>query len=77
MGRSIEREAGSFPEEDVVADTGQHAPGTSVMRADDREALRYAKDLLENPGLAAKLTGLIGMPLEKAMAMLPLSLIHI
>lgn len=42
-----------------------------TMSAEDREALRYAKDLLENPGLAARLTGIIGMPVEKAMALLP------
>lgn len=41
------------------------------MTPEDREALRHAKRLLENPGLAAKLTNLIGMPLEKAMTMLP------
>ncbi len=42
-----------------------------TLSAQDREALRYAKVLLENPGLAAKITGLIGMPVEKAIAMLP------
>ena len=38
---------------------------------DDQEALRYAKALLENPGLAAKITGLIGMPIEMALQRLP------
>ena len=38
---------------------------------EDQEALRYAKALLENPGLAAKITGLIGMPIEKALQLLP------
>jgi len=38
---------------------------------EDLEALRYAKALLENPGLAAKITGLIGMPIEKALTLLP------
>ena len=38
---------------------------------EDQEALRYAKALLENPGLAAKITGLIGMPIEKALKLLP------
>jgi hypothetical protein len=33
--------------------------------------LRYAKTLLETPGLAAKITGLIGAPIEKGMALLP------
>lgn len=37
----------------------------------DREALRYAKELLENPGLVAKITNLIGVPLEKGFALLP------
>ena len=38
---------------------------------EDREALRCAKALLENPSLAAKITGLIGMPIEKALNLLP------
>src|SRR6267143_2316258 len=38
---------------------------------EDQEALQYAKALLENPGLAAKITGLIGMPIEKALKLLP------
>jgi len=38
---------------------------------EDQEALRYAKALLENPGLAAKITGLIGMLIEKALKLLP------
>jgi|CXWL01.1.fsa_nt_gi hypothetical protein len=38
---------------------------------EDQESLRYAKALLENPGLAAKITGLIGMPIEKALQLLP------
>lgn len=33
--------------------------------------LRRAKDILENPGLAAKLTALAGAPVEKGMKMLP------
>jgi len=33
--------------------------------------LRRAKDILENPGLAAKLTALAGSPVEKGMKMLP------
>ncbi len=41
------------------------------LSAEDEEALRYAKALLENPGLAAKITGLIGMPIEKALRLLP------
>lgn len=42
-----------------------------TLSSQDREALGYAKQLLERPGLAARLTGLIGMPLEKAIGMLP------
>jgi hypothetical protein len=38
---------------------------------EDHEALRYAKALLENPGLAVKITGLIGMPIEMALQRLP------
>jgi hypothetical protein len=38
---------------------------------DDREALRYAKNLLENPGLAAKITNVIGIPIEKGFELLP------
>ncbi len=38
---------------------------------EDQEALQYAKGLLDNPGLAAKITGLIGMPMEKALTLLP------
>src|SRR5437867_189649 len=38
---------------------------------EDREALRDAKALLENPSLAAKVAGMIGMPIEKALQWLP------
>src|SRR6267143_2330671 len=41
------------------------------LSSEDQEALRCAKALLENPGLAAKITGLIGMPIEKALKLLP------
>ena len=37
----------------------------------DIESLKYAKELLENPGLAARLTNVIGMPFEKAFDYLP------
>lgn len=37
----------------------------------DREDLRRAKTLLENPGLAVKLTNLIGAPIEKGFELLP------
>lgn len=42
-----------------------------TLSTEDREALRYARVLLEQPGLAARLTGLIGMPVDKAMDLLP------
>jgi hypothetical protein len=41
------------------------------LSTEDRDALACAKALLENPGLAAKVTGLIGMPIEKAFRLLP------
>lgn len=37
----------------------------------DVDDLRYAKDLLENPGLAAKITNLMGTPIEKGFNLLP------
>ncbi|HZJ36620.1 MAG TPA: EcsC family protein [Gillisia sp.] len=37
----------------------------------DMEELQMAKRLLENPGLAARITNYIGMPIEKGFEMLP------
>jgi hypothetical protein len=37
----------------------------------DREDLRYAKSLLENPSLTARITNFIGTPVEKGLDMLP------
>jgi hypothetical protein len=37
----------------------------------DEEDLRYAKDLLENPSLAARVAGALGRPIEKSLGMLP------
>lgn len=37
----------------------------------DVAELRVARDLLENPGLAAKISNLVGTPLERGFAMLP------
>lgn len=37
----------------------------------DRADLQTAKSLLENPGLAAKITNLIGTPIEKGLELLP------
>lgn len=36
-----------------------------------RDELKYAKSLLETPGLAIKLSGFLGSPIEKGMAFLP------
>ena len=51
--------------------TGPDAPVTQALSPEDREALRYAKALLENPGLAARITNIIGMPVEKAFGLMP------
>ena len=45
--------------------------GRVKISYEDQQALRCAKALLENPSLAAKITGLIGMPIEKALKLLP------
>jgi hypothetical protein len=37
----------------------------------DRKELQVAKNLLENPGFAAKVTNLIGTPIEKGLGLLP------
>ena len=42
-----------------------------TLSAADLAALRRAKALLENPGLAAKLSAKLGSPIEKGMKMLP------
>jgi hypothetical protein len=39
--------------------------------SNDRQALSLAVDLLENPSFAAKVTNLIGSPVEKAIGFLP------
>ncbi len=41
------------------------------LSPEDLAELRYAKDLLENPSLSAKITGIIGAPIEKGFEMLP------
>jgi hypothetical protein len=41
------------------------------MTPEDISRLKHAIDLLENPGLAAKLTNVIGVPFEKAFDYLP------
>lgn len=41
------------------------------LSAKDVEDLRYAKRLLENPSLGAKITNIVGFPIEKALDLLP------
>ena len=41
------------------------------MSKHDLDDLRYAKSLLENPGLAAKISNLLGAPIEKGFELLP------
>lgn len=41
------------------------------LRQRELEDIRYAKSLLENPGLAAKITTLLGAPIEKGFELLP------
>jgi len=38
---------------------------------DDFDDLRYAKTLLENPSLAARISNLLGIPIEKGFDHLP------
>jgi len=45
---------------------------TTLGRADLAD-LKRAKALLENPGLASKLSSMLGSPVEKGMKMLPAS----
>jgi hypothetical protein len=42
-----------------------------AISEEDIKDLRHAKSLLENPGLAAKITGVIGMPIERGFELLP------
>lgn len=41
------------------------------MHAEDLKDLAYAKQLLENPGLAIKLANYLGYPIEKAINFIP------
>lgn len=40
-------------------------------KTEDEKDLRLAKDLLENPSLAARVAGALGKPIEKGLGMLP------
>jgi len=53
--------------------TGREQSTEDVMTLSPRDqvSLARAKALLENPGAAATVTNLIGMPIERAMALLP------
>ncbi len=51
--------------------TGQPLMNQITISPEDLEELKIAKRLLENPGLAAKLTNLLGEPIEKGMQLLP------
>jgi hypothetical protein len=43
------------------------------LTSEDLEQLRYAKALLENPSLAAKIANALGAPIEKSLQLLPAS----
>jgi hypothetical protein len=47
------------------------------LSQEDAEALRYAKSLLEHPSLAAKITSVLGTPIEKGFALLPAKLAEV
>jgi hypothetical protein len=42
-----------------------------TLSSKDLNDLKKAKTLLENPGMAAKITGMLGTPIEKGFALLP------
>ena len=42
-----------------------------VLEQKDLDDLKKAKTILENPGVAAKITGFIGAPIEKGFEFLP------
>lgn len=44
---------------------------TILFSEKDRKELQFAKNLLENPGVAAKVTNFIGTPIEKGLRLLP------
>ncbi|HEX2238345.1 MAG TPA: EcsC family protein [Gammaproteobacteria bacterium] len=44
-----------------------------IISAEDLDELRYAKALLENPSLAAKVANALGAPIEKGLQWLPAS----
>ena len=50
---------------------GKKATGTRRLSAADMEALRAAWERLEHPSLAARLTAVVGTPIEEGMKLLP------
>ncbi len=44
---------------------------TTPLSAEDIASLREARDLLEHPGLAARLTSIAGSPMERGLRLLP------
>ena len=46
-------------------------PVIPQLTSDELAELRYAKSLLEQPGLAARLANVLGRPIEQGLAMLP------
>ena len=50
---------------------GKSASSQSGLSKADLAALKRAKTLLENPGLAARASAMLGSPIERGMAMLP------
>jgi hypothetical protein len=44
---------------------------STIIPDTDRKELQFAKNLLENPGIAAKITNYFGLPIEKGLEMLP------
>lgn len=55
-----------------MAVPSRHPPVTAeALTPEDLQALRTARDQLENPGLTARLADLVGTPLEKGLQALP------
>ena len=48
-----------------------YVPSAKTLSEEDRELLRKAHHGLEHPSLAARLTGIVGMPIEIALKLLP------
>src|SRR5438105_3883964 len=55
----------------LIMDSAMKPVPYTPLTARELEDLRYARSLLENPGLAAQLTNVLGAPIEKGFKMLP------